>query len=255
MNLIQPTIYDTNLTLTTDTTTENNLTINATDSDINGRTKTSNFEYFNPIQNNNKIIRKNSTKSEPQILLNHPPRRTLSSFKLTKFQRCKYKLFDWENQKECISIIKACLTEAGVSLRELIDDKVVIGKGEEGNEYEVIMIEDLMPLLSTAAGSNIGPENLADLEDLFRSFTNNKENYVIVQILMELFGEGDNDEEILEGINKLTDESFMIIAGLIQYLQETDTNLLDLLKSIIYQQNISIGEENVTVELIDSKDF
>ena len=64
-----------------------------------------------------------------------------------------------------------------------------------------------------------------------------------------------SDEGLLEGINELNEESLEIVTGMLQCLHESNGNLLQLFKDYIYQQNVSIGEENMVMELIDSKDF
>jgi len=157
-------------------------------------------------------------------------------------------------QKECIEIIKNNLMEVEMSLGELLRDKIMIGKSEDGQEYEIVMIDDLMSLLRSISGKNLEAGQLAELEDLFRSSGGDKGNYVLIQTLAELFGDVE-DEELLKEMNELSNDTFMVITGLINYLQENDVSVMELLSGAVHQQNVNIDDEVVAVELIDAKDF
>ena len=148
-----------------------------------------------------------------------------------------------ERHKEIITEIKDYLTNTGTTLSELIKDKVFIAKTEDNQGYEVIMIEDLMILLNKI----IELEALNQLKDLFKSFTDHKEDYILVHILLYLFDEIET--------NELTEESLIIITKLLEYLEETNTKVMDVFKEVIYQQSISIEEESTIVEVIELQDF
>ena len=108
-----------------------------------------------------------------------------------------------------------------------------------------------MPIFKSIVGSNLSPQCFLELENMFKSFISNGEDYILVETLKELF----EDEQILEGIIELTDNCYMIIGNIIQYIQESNTNLIDLFGESIYQQDIEVNNENITLELINAKDF
>ena len=154
-------------------------------------------------------------------------------------------------QKQCFDLVKASLNEAGVTIEQLIGDKIVIGKSEDGTEFEVITIPELVSSLLPICKNIKSPKQL---EDLFRTMVGNEENYMMVQDLLDVFGENDG-EELLEGINELDEEAVEIMAGILQWMQESNADILDLFKNVMYQQTVGLGDENVVLELIDAKDF
>jgi len=182
-----------------------------------------------------------------------------------------------KKHEEYIQLIKECLEEKQITLPEAIQEKIALGKGEEeGETYEIIMIPDLVYALSPICSDKMGYEKIAGLGDFFRSMVDNNENYILVEDLYEIFGlgkeinedndlksdenakenEGIEDEEgLLEGIEQLDNDSLGIIAQIIGYLEENKVNFFELFKESMYQQQISIGDQEVSVDVIESKEF
>jgi len=158
------------------------------------------------------------------------------------------------SQIEDYNIIKTALNEARIGMTQLIEPKVMLGKGEDGKEYPVIMIADLMDLLLPLCGDKF--ESKQQLQDFLKSFVMNDENYILAQMLLEAFGELDpEDGDLIVEMENLDEESLDIMIKLVRYMQDTNSNLSDLFKEYMYQQDIAIENDIMVLDLIDSKDF
>eukprot|EP00826_Nyctotherus_ovalis_P011893 TRINITY_DN1309_c0_g3_i2.p1 TRINITY_DN1309_c0_g3~~TRINITY_DN1309_c0_g3_i2.p1 ORF type:complete len:224 (-),score=53.56 TRINITY_DN1309_c0_g3_i2:133-759(-) len=149
-------------------------------------------------------------------------------------------------------IIRNCLIKDTIDLLGTLEGKAMMAKSEDGKEYKVVLIDDLISLLSSLTKS-LSPNHLVELKNLFRSFTNHREDFVLLQTLAELFGSA--DEELLEGIEELGNDAFAAVAGVLNYLEESSGSLAELLDGAVYQQEVSIDGETVTVDLVDAKQF
>eukprot|EP00826_Nyctotherus_ovalis_P059496 TRINITY_DN827_c0_g2_i3.p1 TRINITY_DN827_c0_g2~~TRINITY_DN827_c0_g2_i3.p1 ORF type:complete len:391 (-),score=115.27 TRINITY_DN827_c0_g2_i3:954-2126(-) len=166
-----------------------------------------------------------------------------------------------ERQNELIETVKACLKDKRVKLADLIDDKIVIGKNEENQkEYEVIIVSDLVSLLNTLCGKKANPK---ELEELIKILIESDGNYIIVQNLLELFGESNVSKEdyeidcgdIAEEVKNLDSDSTNLLIKLISYLEENDISIEDLVRDIVYQQTAVVESKELELDVIDSEKF
>jgi hypothetical protein len=158
------------------------------------------------------------------------------------------------SQMECYNIIKLALIEARTGMTQLIEPKVILGRGEDGKEYPVIMIVDLMNILLPLCNDKLESEQ--QLLDFLKSFVINDENYILAQILLEGFGELETEDgDLIVEMENLDEESLTIMTKLVRYMQETNSNLLDLFKEYMYQQDIAVEDDTMVLDLIESKDF
>jgi len=165
-----------------------------------------------------------------------------------------------ERQTEILEIVKSCLKDKEVTLAEMIEDEIVIGKNEDQKEYEIIMEPELMSILTNLCNKKVSNE---DLKELLKIVVETESNYIVMQNLLELFGESNTpkddyeieDEEIIEDIKNLDTDSINLITNLINYLEENNMSITDMMRDIIYQQTAAVGNEVLDVNVINADEF
>eukprot|EP00826_Nyctotherus_ovalis_P039003 TRINITY_DN3707_c0_g1_i6.p2 TRINITY_DN3707_c0_g1~~TRINITY_DN3707_c0_g1_i6.p2 ORF type:complete len:269 (+),score=85.05 TRINITY_DN3707_c0_g1_i6:861-1667(+) len=155
-------------------------------------------------------------------------------------------------QKQCLELVKLSLDEAKINIVQLIVDRIVVGKTENGAEFEVITIPELVSLLFPLCKARVKSQKA--LTDTFKALAPGPEDFILVQDLVEIFEES-GDDFLLEGMSELDEEAVETMAGVLQWLQESNGNIGDLFKEATYEQTVGAGEESVVMELIDAKDF
>ena len=150
----------------------------------------------------------------------------------------------------------------------MLEGQTVIGQSEEGAEFDIIMIPKLIELITPICSGRITTE---EINSLIKKMNENQADNFLLKELLPLFGEDyktpdkkapdeeENDEidydDLMENIDKLDEESMAIIIGIIQYLEGKNENVFDLYKNSIYKQQISVGEHEIGIEVIDAQDF
>jgi len=167
------------------------------------------------------------------------------------------------------SLLKACdpikssLEKQGISLLQLIDDKISIRKGKK-----IVMVKDLVSALV-----KLIKFSHSELENMFKDIIE-EEGYIVVSKLMSFFNlkdpeneeesfeepnkkilPSDNDEEFQEEIRKLPEESKDIIKSLLNYMSKANKDLISIFKKGIYQQAIAMADGEIVLDAIDAKDF
>lgn len=171
-------------------------------------------------------------------------------------------------EEETLEAIKVCLKEKSLTLSKLLEGQTVIGQSEEGAEFDIIMIPKLIELITPICSGRITTE---EINSLIKKMNENQADNFLLKELLPLFGEDyktpdkkapdeeENDEidydDLMENIDKLDEESMAIIIGIIQYLEGKNENVFDLYKNSIYKQQISVGEHEIGIEVIDAQDF
>ena len=163
--------------------------------------------------------------------------------------------------KNLIKLVKSGLKENKITISELIENKIVLGsEGEGGQEYEVVMIPDLVVSLTPICGTKF--EKQDGLENFLRSLVGNNESYILVDTLKNIFGgteedleESEDDNIILEHVNELNEESLEIIQKIIDHLQTSNITAMDFFNRIMQKQNVVVNEITTTVDVIDSNKF
>jgi len=160
-----------------------------------------------------------------------------------------------EPDKEAVRIVLDSLKENNTSITLLIEGKIKLEAAEqEDNQYEVIMLPELLALLQPICNSKF--DNPEILENLLKSLVAKDQDYIMVKRLMEVFDEEHlKEDDLLKDIDELNNESLEIIRNIVKYLEGNKLTAIDFLSEIIFQQEMLIEDEKVTIDAIESKKF
>ena len=67
--------------------------------------------------------------------------------------------------------------------------------------------------------------------------------------------ERNEDDEIIEGLNNLDEDTAGFVRELVNYIDENKISIKELVKNDISQQTITLGSEKMVIDVIDSDKF